>query len=393
MSRWQTVQECDQAITAMLPTLPRPEQKALAALLSGVVFTRAATLSVASVGMPGSATNPSKLRRAQRLLANPRFRVEEAQARLAAQCLADRRGRVDLLLDATPTGATAQQAGTETLTLACAWHRRSLPLAWTSRQRGRGAHPTWRSVIPQLFDRVGQQLSADAQVVVMADRGLVGRPLLERITAQGWHYLLRCERTAHIRLPDGTCCTLGDLVPQPGAPPRCLTGVQVFARRTKRPPEQRHRAGQSTWYRNWKRAITTNVVAVWREGDADPWLLLTDLPARLTRCREYCRRIWEEEGFRDWKSSGWNWQKSRVRQPERVDRLLLVLALATLWMAALAQRLLRRGQRRLLEAASRRCYSYFQLSLRYLDRLLALDRPIPVSLHLLPEARAPVKLS
>jgi hypothetical protein len=194
-------------------------------LTCGVVFTRAATISVASGGMPGSATNPSKLRRAQRLLANPRLRVDEAQARLAAQVLADRRGRVDLLLDATPTGATARTAGTETLTLACAWHGRSLPLAWTSRQRGKGAHPPWRTVIRQLFDRVGQQLPADTQVVLMADRGLVGRPLIDRITAQSWHYLLRCERTARIRLADGTCCTLGDLVPQPGAPPRCLSGV------------------------------------------------------------------------------------------------------------------------------------------------------------------------
>jgi hypothetical protein len=268
-----------------------------------------------------------------------------------------------------------------------------LPLAWRSRPRRKSTRPVWRTVTAQLFAPLAHHLPTDVQVVIMADRGLVGRPLLEQILAHGWHYLLRCERTALIRLSDGTRCTLRDLVPQPGAPPRYLTGVQIFAPRAKLPPEQRHTAGRGTWYRVWSRAITTNVVAVWRPGDRDPWLLLTDLPARPARCTEYRRRTWEEEGFRDWKSSGWNWQRSRVQHPERVDRLLLALALATLWMAALAQRLLRQGHRRVLEAPSRRCYSYFQLSLRYLDRLLALDQPIPVSFRLLPEARAPVKLS
>jgi len=135
------------------------------------------------------------------------------------------------------------------------------------------------------------------------------------------------------------------------------------------------------------------VVAVWRAEDKDPWLLLTDLPATQARCTEYRRRMWQEEGFRDWKSFGWNWQKSRVRVPERVDRLLLILALATLWMAVLAQHILRRGFRPLLEPRTTRCYSYFQLSLHYLTRLLALDCPIHCSLHFRPEPRAPLKLS
>jgi hypothetical protein len=74
--------------------------------------------------------------------------------------------------------------------------------------------------------------------------------------------------------------------------------------------------------------------------------------------------------FRALKSFGWQWQRSRVRQPERVERLLLVLALATLWLAALAQRVLKRGWRPLLEERSRRCYSTFHLGLRWLTRLL-----------------------
>jgi hypothetical protein len=393
MSRYETVQELDHAVRTLMPDLPRPEQKAVAALTSGVVFGKAATLSTMSAGMPGPATNPSKLRRAQRLLANDRLDVSAAQRHLIARLLAGQRGRMELLLDATPTAVTAHCAGIETLCLSIAWHGRTLPLLWQSRNRGVGAHPSWGTVTDDFFAQVAPLLSTASDVVVMADRGLVGRPLLDRILTQGWHYILRCERTALIRTADASTCTLAELVPTSGAPTCCLTGVQIFAPRAKVARNQRHTEGRGTWYRVWQRAITTNVVAVWRTGDPDPWLLLTDLPATPARCTDYRRRTWEEDGFRDWKSSGWNWQKSRVRLPERVDRLILLLALATVWMAVLAQRVIRRGERKLLEPRSRRCYSYFQLGLRYIERLLALDQPIPVSLHMLPESRASVKLS
>jgi hypothetical protein len=69
-----------------------------------------------------------------------------------------------------------------------------------------------------------------------------------------------------------------------------------------------------------------------------------------------------------------------VRQPDRVERLLLVLALATLCIVALAQRVLKRGGRPLREARSRRCYSPFPLGRRWLPRLLTNDQHVcPVS--------------
>jgi hypothetical protein len=199
------------------------------------------------------------------------------------------------------------------------------------------------------------------QSSAVADRGLTGRPLLTQILAHHWYYLLRTEVTVVLRAASGACSPLSALVPHPDAPSRKLTGVQVYAPRAELAPAQRHQNGHGTWYRVCSRPFTTNVVAFLRAGDADPWLLLTDLPPTPARCSEYRRRIWEEEGFRDWKSSGWNWQQSRVRH--------------------------------LLEPRSRRCYSYFQLGPRYLEHLQALDQPIPVSLHFLPELRAPVKLS
>ena len=131
----------------------------------------------------------------------------------------------------------------------------------------------------------------------------------------------------------------------------------------------------------------------WRLGDKDPWLLATDLPATFARCADYLRRTWEEELFRDLKRVGWQWQQSRVRQPARVERLLVVLALATLWMLALGRQVLHRGWRPQLEERSRRCYSRFQLGRRWVQRCLATDYHVLVTFQLGSEPTAPLKLS
>jgi len=180
----------------------------------------------------------------------------------------------------------------------------------------------------------------------------------QAVQRRGWHYLLRLECSTQVHVPGRPSSPLAALVPQRGTQ-TCLSGVPVTAQ-----------------------AFCTNVVAVWPQESAEPWLLMTTLPPTRERCREYRHRTAEEALFRDLKGLGWHWDESRVRQPERVERLLLVLALATLWMLALGQRVVRRGLRPLLEERSRRCYSAFQLGLRYLRRLCALDQHVPVLLSL-----------
>ena len=152
MSRQATLQECCQAVDELLPAVLVPERKALGALVCGVVHAESAQLSRASAATPGEAQDRSKQRRAQRLMANERLDIGRAQRRLLARVLRGRRGRVDLLLDATTNGATAHQAGTVTLVLALRWHGRAVPLVWQSWAADEpGQH--WDRAIPRLAPR------------------------------------------------------------------------------------------------------------------------------------------------------------------------------------------------------------------------------------------------
>jgi hypothetical protein len=371
MSRRATVQECDQAISEVLPDLPRPEQKELALLLTGVVLTESCVLTKAAAATPGPAQDASKVRRAQRLLANERLDVPRAQRRLVARILTHCQGSLHLLVDATTTGATARQPGTVTLMLAIAWHRRALPILWRT-WRADEPDQQWAACLRSLFGTLAALLPAGIQITVMADRGLTGTPLLRACEAQGWHYLLRARRSGLVQVPDGRITSLAELAPRPGSERR-IKGALLWP-----PPPTSHKRGKLP---DWTHACQTNITALWRVGDPDPWLLLSDWPPGRQRCREYRRRTWEEELFRDLKGMGWHWERSRVRQPKRVERLLLVLALATLWVICLAHRVISRGQRPLVEAP-RHTYSRFQLGLHWIARLVATDDHVPCTFHL-----------
>jgi hypothetical protein len=375
------VQECTRAVQSLLPELPKPERSGLAALVVGVVLAGTVTLGRAAAAAPGRARDGSKERRAQRLLANARFDAARSQRRLLRAILRSRGGRVDLLLDATTTGATRGQPGTQTVMLAVAWHRRALPLLWRSWVADAPGQD-WLGVARAMLAAAVAALPPGTAAVVLADRGLSGARLARAARDAGCHYLLRAPPQTLLRDADGRVRSLATLAPGPGTA-SCRTGLLGWAPRTHHGPGG-HR---------WHRAARVNAVAAWRRGDPEPWLLLTDLPATRARLAEYRRRTWEEELFRDLKSLGFQWDRSRVRMPDRVERLLLVLALAILWAACLAQRVLRRGWRRLVDDRPRRRLSYIQLGLRWLRRQRTNDDPAPCTFTLWRESTRPPKLS
>jgi hypothetical protein len=79
-------------------------------------------LSQASSANLGAATNRSNDRRLRRLVANPHLNVRSAQTALIRRMLGSRRGRINLLLDVTTTGASARDPGTHTLVLSLGIH-------------------------------------------------------------------------------------------------------------------------------------------------------------------------------------------------------------------------------------------------------------------------------
>src|SRR5205814_5242896 len=78
--------------------------------------------------------------------------------------------------------------------------------------------------------------------------------------------------------------------------------------------------------------LECTLLAFFGEGHKDPWLLLTDLPPENADACWYGLRTWIEQGFKFLKRSGWQWNHTRMSDPQRAERLWLATSVATLWL-------------------------------------------------------------
>ena len=353
MGATEMVRQWRRGLQEVLPDLHGHVVNALA------VFSLAMALAghchsgrLAAVAPSPGAKAVSRRRRWERLLSNRRLRPREATGLLARSLLpslgSGTAGRkVVLVLDETPGGVKGRL---RCMKLSAAYRKRVVPVAFECYEPHDPPLPMPR-LLWRLLRRAARSLPG-CEVTLLADRGLSWPSVLDCCRTLGWHYVLRLQRDARVRPPDGTERRAWELARFRGS--RWYgEGVAVFKK-----------AG-------WRQA---NVVATWEKGCKERWLLVTDLPATFMRCRNYCRRCWCEQSHRDEKSHGFNWQLSRVRDPDHAARLVLVMALATLLCLSLGTSVLKRGLRRLLEPARRRLLSVFQLGLRWLHDSLVNGR-------------------
>ena len=127
----------------------------------------------------------------------------------------------------------------------------------------------------------------------------------------GWHPVLRINTGGTFRpAKSAHYQPLRELVPQ--------TGTQWV--------------GAGTAFQGPRRRLNCTLLARWDEGYTDPWLLLTDLAPSAGEACWYGLRAWIEQGFKITKRGGWQWQRTRMSDPQRAARLWLAVAVATLWL-------------------------------------------------------------
>jgi len=261
------------------------------------------------------------------------------------RCWSQGRGQtLWLARDETHQGHAEAGARLGMLAVRLCYRERAIPLAWICYRPGE-AQASFPVLIGRLLAEVAALVPPETCVVLMTDRGLSWPSLLDQCRRLGWSCLCRVQGSTRVETADGTCGPIRDRAPRPGT--RWRGRGRAFLK-----------AG-------WRDVA---IVAIWRRGDADPWLLVTDLDPTWTRCAQYRHRMDAELSFRDDKSAGFDWDASRVRDPAHMDRLLLVLHLAACFVLAQGLFVLHHGFRSVLERPDRRDLSLFSLGLRWLDR-------------------------
>lgn len=98
------------------------------------------------------------------------------------------------------------------------------------------------------------------------------------------------------------------------------------------PAVGRHWEGRGIALTQPKTRLPCTLLARWEAGHNDPWLILIDLlPSAADACG-YGLRAWIEQGFKKIKRGGWQWQYTRMTDPDRAERLWLTIAIATGWL-------------------------------------------------------------
>ncbi len=237
-----------------------------------------------------------------------------------------------------------------TVVLSVVAHGRAIPLLWMTLE-----HPSASvsaEIVIALLERANQLLSGFAAITLLADRAFPSAELLGWFEAKPrWHYLMRLRADTWIQ---GTAAPMGCEVRRlrlPRGHCRGFRDVQLWADGSQR----------------------ANLLLAHPSGIAvdEPWYLVSNLDPTLDLVWAYGQRFCCEQLFRDQKSGIFQLESSGLRDPARIDRLLLVVAIAVLVSSLQGFAVTLAGQRRRVDPHWQRGLSFVRIGLATLQTFVA----------------------
>ncbi len=216
-----------------------------------------------------------------------------------ALAVASRRGqRLLLSLDQTDLGNRFA-----VLMLGLVIGDRALPLTWHVEVGPANIGFVGRKV---LLERIRGGLPAEVEVVLLANRFYPLIELFDWPRTQGWHYRVRLKGNPNVDPGLEDLATTGELAV--GQTKRYLRDVRLF-----------------------NHGVPTYLGILHEARHPEPWIIAMDeIPNRAT-VPDYRSRWSIEPLFSDLKSRGFDLEATQLRDPKRLDRLLLIMALALYW--------------------------------------------------------------
>ena len=310
----------------------------LAWAVTGLLLEKTINISLWVLVVSGEVLAASRERRFRRWLHNRHVDVRAFYSPFIREALAEWAGRrLYLALDCS--------------TIAGRWTMLKISLVY----RGWVVTVAWlvlgptANIVPlnkyrDLLHHVATLLPAGCEVVLLADRGFRDTKLMKCLRKElNWHFRIRLIKSTTVTLPDGKTKALRDFRLDPGEM-RFLQQVTITAQH-----------------------YPVNLAFAWDpKAKDDPWYIATDELASPASLDEYGLRFDVEEGFLDDKSNGFQLEATQLNDPNAISRLLLIMALTTLYVTALGTEVVASGARRFIDTHWRRGLSYFQIGWRAL---------------------------
>jgi hypothetical protein len=315
-------------------------------IIVGILQSESANLSQIANHLPMNTLAASRVTLIRRWLQNRQVKVWTFYKQVLEHVFAGWSAEeVTIILDGVMVFGDRWQIFRVSLLHGC----RAIPLAWTL-IKGKGLVKVGK--LKRMLEKVQRFLSKHVkQVTFLADAGFRDCDWAQLCEKLGWHYGIRVACNTYITLADGSSERLDHLV---------------------RPHHNHYfQAVQLTRAKK----LETHVSVTWttdEKGKPEMVAIISDQIACRARLREYACRMSIEQSFRDDKSGGFDLQHTRLQHAERIDHLLLAVAIATLWCHELGEFVLSQDTtvRCQIDPAHQRTLSLFQLGLRWLKRTL-----------------------
>ena len=300
-------------LSVCIGVLRRSQAKTLGALVAGALAVERVSLASIGRAMLGDPDSKHQIKRVARFIANPRVEPATAMEGVIRKLLRKWPDNCPLLVSFDWTDIRQMQ----TLMAAAVIGGRSIPLCWASVYKNRFEKS--RNIFEHsLLMTLRSMIPGRIRVIILGDRGF-GRTELGRFCQQaGFSYIIRIKPRVWVEAR-GTRCRLDQIPVRKGV---CKLLKAVIYR--QRDP------------------VKQNVVVRWKKGlptrRDECWYLMTDLDKRPATISDlYAKRMSVEEFFRDVKSkrNGWSLRDTGIQRPDRLDRLLLILAMTYLLLVGI----------------------------------------------------------
>lgn len=308
--------------------LRRSQAKTLSVLVAAALS--AMRLSLAGIGRQvaeaGDSAAKHAIKRCGRFLANPRIEPAEVMPpimtglwRKKLRWHAKRPDRRPLLISLDWTKVRSFHV----LMAAVVVEGRALPLCWES-YRNKVQGKSQNALEEGMLVRIQAALPQGVRIVVLADRGFGRAALIQTCQRLELEYLIRVRGDVRVR----------------------ATGSRHFDGRLRNYAIRRGQCHSFTdvEYRS-DAVVRTNLIIRWKRGLSGakdtPWYLVTSRPVGRGKAKAlsdlYALRFDIEELFRDTKNEhlGWTLGKTRITRADRLDRLILIAALAYVLLVSL----------------------------------------------------------
>src|SRR6266852_392046 len=218
---------------------------------------------------------------------------------------------------------------------------RAISLAWRA-MRHRSTKVGFEDYQPVLEQVHSIGLTA-WPVILLADRGFVHEQLLHYLHQHQWHFRLRLTSNTLVHLPDQPVSAVRDLCP-PAGEKRFFHQVSILGAAV---------------------GPVSLALACLLDQPDDPWFVVSDEPTDVKTLDEYGLRFDIEEAFLDEKSGGYQLHTSELATLEALERLLLIVAIATLYLTSIGVSVVQAGKWRWVDAHWGRGLSYLKIGWRW----------------------------